>query len=167
MPSYYERNKETILQKLQTSRIPTDNLGRIYRIFTDQVSYIGSTKNVPSLRFRLHINAYNRYVRGTGPNNPEGRPRSGYCASFKVFDSAEGDLSKVHFEVLEKCLVSNLHAREAFHMNRFRGIVSLANKNEANRKVLLDRKAYNRDYISRKRYADERLEWRRLSHITL
>lgn len=154
MRVYYINNKEAILEKLRNKRIPKDNLGRIYRIFTDNKSYIGSTKNVPELRFRVHSNSYKYYKEGKAP----------YCTSYDVFDDGEPQ-----FEILEKCPLNMLSGREEFYISKFRGTTVVVNVNEANKKTTtkLGLAQYVKEYQAKRRLCDPVREFKRLSRISV
>lgn len=152
--SYYQRNKSRVLEQLRNKRMTTDGLGRIYRIWSANKCYIGSTKNDPELRFKLHKSAYDRWKRCSQTVS--------YCTSFDVFDDGE-----VQYEVLEKANICNLPAREEYWINKFRGDTHVVNRNSANQRSMHDIKAYQKQYQLKRRWYNDKLEFRRLSQISV
>jgi hypothetical protein len=152
---YYQNRKEVILDQMKAQRTPEDGLCSIYRIFSKNKSYIGSTKMVADLRFRCHANAYNRYK-----NNQLGS----FCASFDVFDDSKGEPS---FEILEKVPISQKAEREAYFISHFRGLSQVVNLYQANCKSVDCKQQYMRAYLAEKKYRNENLAFRKLCKITI
>lgn len=152
--NYYLTNKQEILKQKQDERTPEDGLCTIYRIYSENKTYIGSTKMIPDLRFRCHINAYNRYK-----NSHLGS----FCASFLVFD----DDQNAKFEILEKVSLEKKAEREAHFISHFRGLTSVVNKNEANKNSIECRNEYMKAYLTDKKNRDQNLAFRKLCKISI
>ena len=130
MTSYYQKNREVILQKSKEKRISDETQGSVYRLYLDDgSSYVGSTKMIPEIRHRLHISGYKRYQLGLGA----------YCSAFILF--TKGDPK---FEVLETTPVGQLGLREKHWAEQFPLIV---NKNRIGQMVKSNPLEYYRQWI--------------------
>jgi len=151
MSNYYEKNRETILQKLAMKRLPHENAnthGSVYRLFIDDHSYVGSTKMDPNLRYKLHLSAFKRYTCGNGA----------YCSAFRVFE--HGDPT---FEVLETVPIEELDLREKYWSQQFQ----VVNKNRIGLRVKNDTTAYYRQWLDdRNPEKVQRREFKRMAKIS-
>jgi hypothetical protein len=152
------KTKQEILKTMLISRTPEDGLCSIYRISTDRKSYIGSTKMIVDMRYRCHVNAYNRYV---------SRNLGAYCASFDVLKDAEMHNEQPKFEILERMANENKAEREAYYISYFRGLTSVVNKNEANKNSIQCRSDYMRVWKFKKISCDGNREFRNLCKISI
>jgi hypothetical protein len=153
---YYQTRKDVILEQMKAQRTPEDGLCSIYRIFSKNKSYIGSTKMVAELRFRCHANAYNRYKNKA--------KLVSYCASFVVFEDSKGEPK---FEILEKVPISEKAGREAYFISHFRGLSQVVNLYQANRKSVDCRSEYMKDYKVTRLWFDSNREFKNFCKISI
>lgn len=152
--NYYNQNKEAILARLKEYRTPEDGLCTIYRIYSSNKTYIGSTKMVPDLRFRAHMNSYNRY---------KSQNLGSYCASYQIFDEDPN----ATFEILEKTDIENKAEREAFYISHFKGLTQVVNIYEANKNSILNKAEYMRNYMAKRREENENIAFKQMCKIVV
>ena len=129
--TYYEKHKIEILAKLAIKRVSDTTQGSVYRLHIDGNNYIGSTKMIPELRYKLHLSAFKRYTLGLGT----------YCSAFEVFNNGDP-----MFEVLETVPVAELDLREKYWSQQF----PVVNKNRIGLRIKENPVEYYKQWLDAK-----------------